>query len=294
VVASVDEAHAHGADVLVAAVAPPGGLLPAAWRVDLVRAGELGMSLVNPFHDFWGDDREIRGSLRPSAWIWDLRREPEGLTTATGAARLLDSRRLVTVGTDMAVGKMTASLELVGAMRQAGHTSEMVATGQVGISIVGSGAAVDAVRVDFAPGAIEREVLRASGSSDWVIVEGQGAIGHPAASANLAILRGAMPTHLLLVVSAGQRCLRNGTYSWVEIPALPRLISLYEELASGAGAFARPATIGVAANTSDLDESAARAYLLGLEDEVGLPADDPVRFGAARLADAWIRAAARD
>ena len=43
--------------------------------------------------------------------------------------------------------------------------------------------------------------------------------------------------------------------------------------------------LAVALNTRLLDEDAARRAIEETEAETGLPADDPVRFGAARLVD---------
>jgi uncharacterized NAD-dependent epimerase/dehydratase family protein len=44
--------------------------------------------------------------------------------------------------------------------------------------------------------------------------------------------------------------------------------------------------VAVALNTQSLEEADARASLAAAEEETGLPADDPVRFGAAKLVDA--------
>ena len=42
----------------------------------------------------------------------------------------------------------------------------------------------------------------------------------------------------------------------------------------------------IALNTSTLSEDEAREAIAAAEEETGLPADDPVRFGAERLLDA--------
>jgi uncharacterized NAD-dependent epimerase/dehydratase family protein len=283
VVATVDEARAMGADILLVAIAPPGGQLPDGWNVELHHALELGMSLVNPLHQSWNADPEMASRLAPGAWIWDVRQEPADLQPATGAARLLSNVRLLTVGTDMAVGKMTASLELVRSLRSRGIRADMVATGQVGITIVGTGVPLDAVRLDYAPGAVEREVLRASESCDVVVVEGQGALCHPGASANLALLRGTMPTHLLLVHRASQTTERQ--HEWAKIPDLVELIKLHEDLAECCGTFVRPTTIGIALNTAHLTDSEASEEIARVQDATGLPVADPVRQGAELFAD---------
>ena len=277
IVATVEEALALGARALVLGIAPPGGLIPPAWlpAIDCAVAG--GMRVVNGLHE--------RLAPRYGEAAWDVRTEPEGLTPGTGAAAALGNRRALMVGTDMAVGKMTAGLEIWKALgRSLGEgRAAFVATGQIGIVVTGAGVPLDAVRVDFSAGAVEREVLRHAGK-EVVVVEGQGAIGHPGSTATLALMRGAMPTHLVLCARAGQSRLQNAD---VAIPPLKRLIDLYEAIGEGAGAFARPRTAGVALNTFHVENDAdARAACDAVERETGLPCDDPVRHGASRLAAA--------
>lgn len=291
VVSDVADARELGAEVLVAAIAPPGGLLPEGWREELLLALDHGMSLVNPLHSPWADDAELRSRLRPGCWIWDVRKEPAGLQPATGAARLLPNRRVLTVGTDMAVGKMTASLELVRSLRRIGESASMLATGQVGITITGSGVPVDAIRLDYAPGAVEREIMRLANETDFIVIEGQGALCHPAASANLALIRGSMPTHFLMVHRAGQTCERQ--YEWARIPDLVDFIGLHEDLAEACGTFDRPKTIGIALNTSHLSEPEARQAIETLQDETGLPVADPIRDSADIFAKALIQSTER-
>lgn len=288
VVASVGDARALGADVLLVAIAPPGGLLPDEWRRELLHALDFGMSLVNPLHEPWGGDPEFVMRLRGGAWIWDVRQEPPGLQPARGAARLLSNVRVLTVGTDMAVGKMTAAIELVRSLRNRGVWAEMVATGQVGITIVGRGVPIDAVRLDFAPGAIECEVLRAAAAADVIVIEGQGALCHPGASANLALIRGSMPTHLLMVHRARQTHERQ--HDWAKIPSLMDFIRLHEDIAECCGTFARPSTIGIALNTFGLSDDEADTEIERLRMLTELPVADPVRQGADVFAEALMQA----
>lgn len=273
IVATVEEALALGAQALVLGIAPPGGLIPAEWMPAIDRAVQGGMTVVNGLHD--------KLAPRYGAQAWDIRTEPEGLKPGTGAAGTLHNRRVLMVGTDMAVGKMTAGLEIWKAL---GPDAAFVATGQIGITVTGAGVPLDAIRVDFSAGAIEREVLR-NADRAFVVVEGQGSLVHPGSTATLALLRGSMPTHLVLCAREGQTHLVNAPQ--VAIPALGRLRTLYEDLATACGAFVKPRTVGVALNTFHLhSDAAARAACDAVEREVGLPCDDPVRHGAARLAAA--------
>ncbi len=277
IVATIDEALALGAKALVLGIAPPGGLIPPEWLPAIDRAVAGGMTVVNGLHD--------KLAPRYGAAVWDVRTEPEGLQPGTGAAAGLGNKRVLMVGADMAVGKMTAGLELWKAL---GPTAAFVATGQIGITVTGAGVPLDAIRLDFSAGAIEREVVRHA-AAEFVVVEGQGSLVHPGSTATLALLRGAMPTHLVLCVREGQTHPVNAP--WVTIPPLARLRDLYEELASGGGAFPRPQTVGVALNTFHVESDvAARHACDAIENDLGVPCDDPVRHGSARLAVSLKRA----
>jgi uncharacterized NAD-dependent epimerase/dehydratase family protein len=281
IVASVEEAIALGADVFVLGIAPPGGLIPQAWYDVIDQAVELGMNVVNGLHDLLA---QRYPSLTPGQWVWDIRTEPSGLQPGTGAAASLGNRRVLMIGTDMSVGKMTAGLELYSAARGAGVKTEFVATGQIGITLTGRGVPLDAIRIDFASGSIEREVMRCR-DAELVIVEGQGSLIHPGSTANLPLLRGSCPTEMILCHRAGQHALRR--IPDIRIPPLGDFIRMYEDLAEACGTFPRPRTVGVALNTFHIaDEDEARDAVLALEHEVGLPCTDPVRFGVGPLLNA--------
>jgi uncharacterized NAD-dependent epimerase/dehydratase family protein len=282
IVASVPEAIALGADVLVLGIAPPGGLIPAAWTPALDQAIAGGLSLLNGLHDLLGPRYP---SLGPDQWIWDVRIEPPGLVPGTGAARTLANTRILTIGTDMAIGKMTAGLELYRALLTAGQTAAFVATGQIGITLTGRGVPLDAIRLDFASGSIEREVMAAA-AADYVIIEGQGSLLHPASTATLPLLRGSMPTHLLMCHRA--RMTHLSRVPWVAVPPLQDFFGLYQDLAAAQGGFPRPVPLGICLNTSGLTDSEARAELDQLEQETALPCVDPVRFGVQPLVAALV------
>lgn len=280
IVASLAEARALGADVLVLGIAPPGGVIPPTWEPMLADAVALGFSIVNGLHS---RAAPLAGELPLGQWVWDVREEPAGLATAKGLVRHMSTPRVLFVGTDMSVGKMTAGLEMHHAAQAAGLDSRFVATGQTGMIICGSGVPLDSVRVDFAPGAVEAEVLRGDGA-DVIFVEGQGSLVHPFSSATLALMRGSVPTHLVMCHRAGMSVLPRA--DWVYLPPLSEVIRLNEELACGAGAFPRPKTAAVALNTFHLSVEEADRACAEIEDEVGLPCCDPVRHGAHRLVEA--------
>lgn len=278
-VATVDEATALGANVVVLGVATSGGYIPSEWYPVLDRAVENGMSLVNGLHERLN---ERYAQLRNGQWIWDVRVEPSELQIAEGLAAKLNNKRLLMIGTDMAIGKMTAGLQIHKAARDMGLNAEFVATGQIGIVISGRGVALDAVRIDFAAGAIEREVM-ACQDAELVIVEGQGSLINPSSSANMPLIRGSMPTHLVMCHQAGKESLRR--FPHIRIPPLDQLMTLYQDLAEACCTFCRPVPAGICLNTAHLPEDEALKAIAEYEAKYGWPCTDPVRFGADKIVE---------
>jgi uncharacterized NAD-dependent epimerase/dehydratase family protein len=305
IVANAAAAHALGADTLVIAVATSGGILPDGYREAILEALRLGMNVVNGLHGRYADDPEYRAALAPQAWIWDVRTEPTGLFSGRGRARGLPARRVLTVGTDMAIGKMTASLELDRAARARGLRSKFLATGQIGICISGDGVPLDAVRVDFASGSIEGLCVKYGHDHDVLWVEGQGSALHPGSTAWVPLLRGSMATDLVLVHRAGQKVLEgfgsalgsvpdSGGFGGsggvgvdgsteVVIPPLREVIALYEAAAAASPSFPAAKVRGIALNCARLSPAEIDVACAEVEAETGLVCVDVVHHGAARL-----------
>jgi len=282
--------------VAVVGLAPSGGRLPPALRADLLVALGAGWSAASGLHTRLGDDPELAARRQDGAWIWDLRQEPPNLPVASGRAAALPCRRLLAVGTDMAVGKMSACLELLAAAGRRGLDARFIGTGQAGLLISGQGVPLDAVRVDYAAGAVEQAVLAAADPGDsaapvgpagpdtWLLVEGQGSLCHPGSTATLPLIRGSQPTDLLLVHRAGQTSIRN--HADVVVPPLNAVIDAVEGLAAlgrPAGATPPPRVRAIALNTAHLDEAAAQQALEATAATTGLPCSDPVRQGGEGL-----------
>lgn len=284
IVATVAEAAALGADMLIPGVATAGGVLPQDFWEEMKTGLALGMSLVNGLHAPLAQNPELAPLVQPGRFIWDVRREPEGLQNGLAEARLLPAIRVLTVGTDMAIGKMTAAIEMDRAARRRGLRSKFLASGQIGMCISGDGVALDSVRVDFATGAVEALMLRYGHDHDILFLEGQGSILHPASTAWLALIRGGCPTHLILTHRAGQESIARA--SWAKIPPLREVAALYEAVCAAGGALPAAKVAGIALNCGHLDEHAARDAVARAADETGLPVTDAVRFGAEPLLDA--------
>ncbi|GAC1498818.1 MAG: DUF1611 domain-containing protein [Vulcanimicrobiaceae bacterium] len=280
IVGSVDAGLAYRPTALLVGVAPQGGNLPSRWRAEILRAIDAKLELVSGLHDLLADDAEFsEAAERRGVRLWDVRKSPDA-ALFSGAAYDVAPPVLLTVGSDCAVGKMTVSLELVQAARNRGMRANFVPTGQTGILIAGWGAAVDRVIADFSPGAVEPLVLRGARDTDLVVVEGQGAINHPAyAPVTLALLYGAAPDGLVLVVDPGRATIGN-----FKTPRLgyQELIAAYEGICN----LVKPAAVlGIALTTRGLSENAARAEIARAQHETSLPADDVVRYGPDALFD---------
>ncbi len=279
-VASVEEARLHEPDVLVIGIAPSGGRLPPEWIEEIGCALRSGMSVVSGLHTRLADTP----CMGDGQWIWDVRREPENLPIGRGAAAALPCTRVLTVGTDMAIGKKCTALEMNECARRRGLKSKFLASGQSGIMICGEGIAIDSVRVDYAAGAVEQMTLQAAGENDLLILEGQGSLLHPGSTATGPLIRGMQPTHLILVHRAGQERLRNCPE--LIIPPLDRVVRLYEDFSAAAGMLTPSRVAAVALNTRDLDAARAREAIRRAAEVTGLPCTDPVRCGAEMLLDA--------
>ena len=259
IVRSVQEALVHRPAVLSIGIAPSGGRLPDAWLAEIRLAVRHGLSIQNGLHTRLNEDPEIRSSLRPGQWVWDMRQEPPGLSVGTGAARTLACRRVLFVGTDMNVGKMTAALELDRSARRQGIRSKFIATGQAGMMIAGDGVALDGVRVDYASGAIEHQMMLHGPGHDLLCVEGQGSLLNPSSTATLPLIRGTQPTHMILVHRARMPHLKS--FPHIRVPPLSQVVRLNEAVASGAGVFASARVVGIALNSWELSKADAQALL---------------------------------
>ncbi|MDZ4872432.1 MAG: hypothetical protein CLLPBCKN_001820 [Chroococcidiopsis cubana SAG 39.79] len=286
IVGSVEEALAYNPDILAIGIAPSGGILPPEWQQEVKQAVFAGLSIANGLHTPLATIPEFQ-NLRPGQWIWDVRQEPPNLSIASGQAQTLACRRVLAVGTDMGVGKMSACLELDRACQQRGLRSKFIATGQAGLMIAGDGIPLDAIRVDFAAGAVEQMVVQHGSDRDIVFVEGQGSLLHPGSTATLPLIRGTQPTHLVLVHRAGQTHIRNHPH--VPIPALTDVVQLYEMVAKAAGAFADVPVAAIALNTFHLDLATARQAIEQAQAETGLLCTDVVRFGTENILDAIVK-----
>lgn len=279
------EAHAAGARALVIGVANAGGVIPAAWQDALLEAMAAGLDIVSGMHTRLGDIDTLRDAAnRLGQHLIDVRQPPPGIPVANGRKR--SGRRLLTVGTDCALGKKYTALALARAFREHGHDADFRASGQTGILIAGGGMPMDAVVADFAAGAAELLSPDAD-PAHWDVIEGQGSLLHPAyAGVSLALLHGSQPDVVVACHQPGRSHVL-GTPGY-PLPAIEEII----ELALRLGRRTNPAIrcAGVSLNTAHLPQDEADALLASESARLGLPAADPIRGGPAfaRLVDACL------
>jgi uncharacterized NAD-dependent epimerase/dehydratase family protein len=270
---------------LLVGIAPTGGRLPDAWRSTLLDAIGAGLELHSGLHTFLGDDSQLASAAAATGVaIVDYRRPPDRMQTSVGRLHRPGSRVVLTVGTDCAIGKMSVALELRRAAVEAGRSASFVATGQTGIMIEGWGVAVDRVVSDFVQGTCEWLSEEGERRGDWVIVEGQGSLDHPAySSVTLGLIHGFTPHAMVMVDKPGlaEHDFDHLPERSFPIADLGPFIELHERVA---GLVAPSKVVAVALNTSLIaDPDEARRVVERTAAETGLPCDDPVRFGAGGL-----------
>ena len=280
VVDNIDIAISNGAEVLILGIASSGGKIPESWFSVIDRAILKGLSIINGLHDELAI--KYKNSLSKNQWIWDVRVPQFIPQIAAARASKTNNKRILCVGTDMACGKMTTSLELFKWAKENKIKSSFIATGQIGITVTGKGIPLDAYKVDHACGAVEKMVLEES-ESDWIFIEGQGSLLHPGSSATLPLMRGSCATHLILCHKADMTNLRAPA-EHIKIPNLNKVIELNESLANACETTTKTKVVGISLNTVDLDLQAAQKAIDFWEAETNLPVTDIIRFGPEKIA----------
>lgn len=285
IVAGMDDVD-EPIDALVIGIAPIGGGFEESWRPDVRAALERGCDVISGLHYILAEDEEFAALAAENGCdIWDVRKPPEDLTVSEGVAADVDAEIVCTVGTDCSVGKMTATMELVAAAREAGHDAAVIPTGQTGIVIEGWGNPIDRVISDFAAGAVESMIREAGDDHDLLVVEGQGSIVHPAYSAvTCGILHGSMADRLVLCHEAGRERIHG--YESFELQPIPTYVDLYESLAAPVS---EAEVVAGMLNTAGIDgNDAAREAVDAFAGDLGAPATDPIRFDATEVLEAVV------
>ena len=286
VLASLAEALAHAGrvpDYLICGLAPADGLLSPAQRVVLLDGIARGMHVINGLHDFLNDDAEfVAAALLADVTITDVRRPKDKKDLKLFSGRIFDVTcpRIAVLGTDGAVGKRTTATLLVKALNDRGIKAVLVGTGQTTIMQGGKyGVALDALVPQFCSGEVENQVVAAfeGEDPDVIVVEGQGALSHPAYLTSAHILRGSRPAGVIVQHAPERRVL--GDFPMIAMPSVAREVALIES-------FADTRVIGITVNHEGMaDDAAIGAAIDAIELDLGLPATDPLTRPLGQLAD---------
>jgi uncharacterized NAD-dependent epimerase/dehydratase family protein len=269
------EAKNRGARSLVIGVAPIGGAIGEAWIPTLVEAMEVGLDLVSGMHTRLGSVPALAAAAaRTGRRLIDVREPPAGLTVGTGRKRT--GQRLLTVGTDCALGKKYTALSLTREFKKRGVDVDFRATGQTGILIAGGGIPIDAVVADFIAGAAESLSPNAA-PGHWDVVEGQGSVFHPLyAGVSLGLLHGTQPDVIVMCHEVG----RDQVIGLPDYPTPPIAEAIELTLRLARRTNPRVRCAGVSLNTAHLEADRAHQVLAEHTRTLGLPAADPLRPGA--------------
>lgn len=265
----------------IVCIASTGGILSDAWIPSLAELARAGIDIAAGTHSRLNDNEDlVVAALAGGARLIDVREPPPGLPVGRGRRR--SGKRVLTVGTDCAVGKKYSALALHREFTNRGVNADFRATGQTGILIAGEGIPIDAVVADFIAGAAE-ELSPDNADDHWDVIEGQGALLHPSyAGVSLGLLHGSQPDAVVLCHDVGRDDLigLEGTFA---VPPLDEVVEIVLKEAR----VTSPACIwaGISVNTSSLNEVARSDYLSELESRYALPCVDPVATGMARIAD---------
>ena len=277
---SIEEAASAGVKTVILGVANRGGVIPESWTTELVKAVGLGMDIASGLHTRITQIPELAAAAKANGRaLHDVRQPTQEFEVANGIRR--PGKRLLTVGTDVSVGKMFTTLALEKEMRDRGIKADFRATGQTGIFIAGAGVSIDAVIADFISGSVEW-LTPANDPDHWDLVEGQGSLFNVSyAGVTIGLIHGAQPDALVVCHEAGRPHMRSMPhFPLVDIPTCI-------EANLQAARLTNPAVkcVGASINTVGLSEQEGRDFCKRISDEIGLPAVDALRDGVAAIVD---------
>lgn len=277
---SIAEACERGVKSIVVGVAPIGGQISQRWVEVLIEAATAGMDVVSGLHCRLEDYPELVAAASSSgAQLINVRTPANNLPIGTGEKR--SGRRLLTVGTDCAIGKKFSALSITQCMKARGINADFRATGQTGIMIAGQGVPIDTVVADFTAGAAE-VVSPANADDHWDIIEGQGSLFNPSyAGVSLGLLHGSQPDAIVVCHDPTRQVIDTARH--LPLPSVADCIDLHLQCARLTNPNVR--CVGVCVNTSGLDDETKTTYLAELSAELSLPCIDPIEDGCDAIVD---------
>lgn len=278
------EAAAAGARSLLIGIAPGGGRIPAAWVPGLKSAIEAGLDIVSGLHTRLEDvDGLAELAAKHKVQLINVRTPPKNLPVGNGLKR--SGKRLLTVGTDCALGKKYTALTITKALKARGVAADFRATGQTGILIAGSGVPLDSVVADFVAGAIEH-ITPAAADDHWDVIEGQGSLFHPGyAGVTLGLVHGSQADALILCHDPSRKHIAYHPHQ--AMPSLTVAAKRYLEAAELTNPKVK--LVGVSLNTSSLSQAERERALSDAEKELGVPSFDPLKTSSDAVLDRLLK-----
>ena len=266
-----EEARHAGAQSLLIGLATDGGRIPEQWWPSFSEAVNAGLNIVSGMHDKLGSVPGLPELAEAAGCrLIDIRHWQPALTVGTGRKR--PGKRLLTVGTDCAIGKKYSALAIARAMKARGLRATFRATGQTGIMLAGSGVPIDSIVSDFISGAAEA-LSPANAPDHWDIIEGQGTLGHPAyAAVSLGLLHGSQPDRIVLCHQPGRKTLDG--FPDYPVPSLAEAIDINIRMARLTNP--QVSCAGISLNTAGMTPADRQALLDRTSDQHGVPCFDPM------------------
>ena len=269
-------------DYFIFGMAPSSGMLSKHERGLILEAMSHGMNIVNGLHEFLNDDPVFKAACEATnVKIFDMRkpRDKKDLRMFSGRIADVTCPCIAVLGTDCAIGKRTTAIILTRALNECGIKTVMIGTGQTGL-IQGAryGIPLDAVPSQFCAGELEATIIEAfeTDAPDVIIVEGQGALSHPAFSSSSFILRGSCPNGVLLQHAPKRRY--RCDFDTMEMPTPASEINLVQT-------FADTKVIGIAINHENMTDAEVTATIKQYEEELGVPTFDALMCSPRRMAE---------
>lgn len=280
----VKAAVAAGAKSIILGVAPVGGQFKDSWVAVLKEAALAGLDVVAGMHKRLATVPGLaEAAAAGGCKLVDVRVPPANIPIASGRKR--KGMRVLTVGTDCAVGKKYTALAIAQELKKRGVSADFRATGQTGIMIAGEGMPIDTVVCDFTAGAAEA-LSPDNDAKHWDVIEGQGSLFHPAyAGVSLGLLHGSQPDALVICHEAKRKT--HSGFPGYPLPSVAATIKLNVELARRTNPKAR--CVGVAVNTMKLSKRERTAWLKKLSRQLKLPVVDPLVEGPGAIVDRMLK-----
>jgi uncharacterized NAD-dependent epimerase/dehydratase family protein len=261
-------------------IAPLASFLTIPQKDVIISAIKKGMNIINGLPEFFTDDLEMmKLANQYHVTITDVRKPPERKDLHNFSGRIFDIETPIisVMGTDCAVGKRTTAQILVKALREEGLKAVFVTTGQTGL-LQGSkyGVAIDVLTSGFSSGEVENAVVSAyeNEKPDIIIIEGQGALSHPAFTSSSAIIRGALPK--AIIIQHPPKRVNHCDYQKIPMPTLKSEIELIEQ-------FSKSKVIAITINHEDMTDSEVDNIIIKYEEEYLLPTTDVLKHGSKKL-----------